>query len=117
MIWLFLILLVLDRLTKLYFFDVSVLNTGIAFSFFVGNNLFLLVLGFLFFLGLCFWYLKEPSVGVVFLAAGALGNVVDRLLYGGVIDFIDVGFWPVFNLADVFLVVGVVVLLWREYFV
>ena len=115
MIWLFFVLLCLDRLTKLLFFSASVVNTGVAFSFFVGNNLFFLLLGIIFFFGLSWWYWKEPSIGILFLAAGALGHVLDRIFYGGVIDFIDVGFWPVFNLADVFLVIGVVLLLRQEF--
>ena len=115
MIWLFFLLLFVDRFFKWYFFSVSVLNTGVAFSFFTDNNLFFLLLGFLFFIGLCYWYFHAPSLGLLFLASGALGNVLDRLFYGGVIDFIDVGFWPVFNLADVFLVVGIGLLLFDEF--
>jgi signal peptidase II len=64
---------------------------------------------------------------VVLVMAGALGNLFDRLVYGGVRDFIDVvipviGFdYPVFNLADIFVVVGVGLLIleailqhWKE---
>ena len=42
--------------------------------------------------------------------AGAVGNLIDRLRVGGVIDFIDVGFWPVFNVADGAIVLGVALL-------
>jgi signal peptidase II len=42
---------------------------------------------------------------------GASSNLFDRLWRGGVVDFIDLGFWPVFNLADVAIVAGVVVAL------
>jgi len=41
---------------------------------------------------------------------GAIGNLVDRLRFGHVIDFIDFKFWPVFNVADSCIVVGVAVL-------
>lgn len=46
------------------------------------------------------------------LLGGALGNLVDRARGGGVIDFIDPAFWPVFNMADVAIVVGVFALLY-----
>jgi hypothetical protein len=44
--------------------------------------------------------------------AGALGNLTDRLTIGHVVDFIDVGPWPIFNVADSSLMVGVVLLAW-----
>jgi signal peptidase II len=57
------------------------------------------------------WYVV-PSA---FIFAGALGNLIDRLLYSGVIDFISVGIWPVFNVADSAISVAVVWLLIVEY--
>lgn len=51
------------------------------------------------------------AAGVACLLGGALGNLVDRLRVGYVIDFIDVHFWPVFNLADIGIVVGAGLLL------
>ncbi|WP_196189466.1 signal peptidase II [Conexibacter sp. W3-3-2] len=45
------------------------------------------------------------------LLGGAIANLVDRLEGGGVTDFIDVGAWPSFNLADVYLTVGVALVL------
>ena len=49
--------------------------------------------------------------------AGALGNLVDRLRLGYVVDFIDLKFWPIFNVADSAIVVGVILLafaFWRQ---
>ena len=43
---------------------------------------------------------------------GALGNLIDRVREGSVVDFIDVGPWPIFNLADSSIVVGMAVLIW-----
>lgn len=51
----------------------------------------------------------QPVLGLVL--AGALGNLVDRLMYGAVIDFIDFHFWPVFNIADTAISIAVVLLL------
>jgi signal peptidase II len=50
-------------------------------------------------------------LGVVMVASGAVSNLADRLRLGCVVDFVDLGWWPVFNLADVWLVAGCVVIL------
>ena len=50
-------------------------------------------------------------VGFAFVLAGALGNVVDRAVRGYVVDFIHVRHWPVFNVADSAITLGVVMLL------
>ncbi|MBI4305742.1 MAG: signal peptidase II, partial [Chloroflexi bacterium] len=44
---------------------------------------------------------------------GAFGNLLDRLRLGYVVDFIDVGPWPIFNLADSSIVVGIAILAWH----
>lgn len=61
-----------------------------------------------------FTHARRPLVWlpVGLLLGGALGNLLDRLREGSVTDFIDVGPWPTFNLADAGITVGVVVLLW-----
>ncbi|NPA15448.1 MAG: signal peptidase II [Deferribacteres bacterium] len=54
------------------------------------------------------------SLAFGFILGGGMGNLVDRLLYGSVIDFIDVHYkgwhWPAFNFADAFIVVGIIML-------
>lgn len=50
------------------------------------------------------------TVALSLIFGGGLGNLTDRINIGYVVDFIDVGFWPVFNLADSFVSVGVVLL-------
>ncbi|HPG59920.1 MAG TPA: signal peptidase II [Candidatus Wallbacteria bacterium] len=47
------------------------------------------------------------QTALALLLAGALGNLIDRLKYRYVVDFIDVRFWPVFNIADIVINVGV----------
>ena len=49
--------------------------------------------------------------GFTLIVAGALGNALDRLAHGHVVDFIHVHFWPVFNVADILVVAGVAFLL------
>ncbi len=58
-----------------------------------------------------FWLLKmkkRGNLGMAFIIAGTLGNLWDRIFKGGVIDFVDVKFWPIFNLADILIVTGTV---------
>lgn len=54
--------------------------------------------------------LTALAIGMV--VGGAVGNIIDRIRLGYVVDFIAVGIWPKFNLADAMITVGVVLLLW-----
>jgi signal peptidase II len=59
--------------------------------------------------------ISENALGATGIGAalgGAAGNLADRLRHGAIIDFIVIGRWPVFNLADAAIVVGVGLLLW-----
>jgi signal peptidase II len=56
----------------------------------------------------------REHLGFALLVGGALGNVVDRAARGHVVDFIHVRGWPVFNLADILVVIGIAVLLWAD---
>ena len=57
-------------------------------------------------------------IGYNMIAGGAIGNVIDRLIHGKVIDFIDVHYkeyhWPTFNLADSFIFIGVLMFIYNE---
>jgi len=97
-------------------------NTGVVFGLFQGMSDFFSVVAIIA-VGLIFLYYrhlpKEPKLLHVALGlqlGGALGNLVDRLARGAVVDFIDLNFWPlhhwpIFNLADTCIVTGVVILL------
>jgi len=52
--------------------------------------------------------LGRPVLGLVL--GGAVGNLIDRLRFGYVTDFIDVGLWPAFNIADSAITIGVILL-------
>ena len=60
-------------------------------------------------------------VGYNMIAGGALGNVIDRLIHGKVIDFIDLHYkeyhWPTFNMADSFIFIGVLLFVYNEFIV
>ena len=49
---------------------------------------------------------KFSTIGLLFMLSGATSNVIDRLQLNCVVDFINLPFWPVFNLADTFIVIG-----------
>lgn len=57
---------------------------------------------------------KTPNWLLAFIAAGILGNTIDRVAYGVVVDFIAIGRWPTFNVADIYLTTGVLILLLIE---
>ena len=53
---------------------------------------------------------KKTRFGMILVISGAGGNLWDRITRGAVLDFIDIKFWPIFNLADVFISIGVILL-------
>lgn len=57
------------------------------------------------------WYLYLWQYGLLFILCGATGNLIDRVRLGYVVDFLDFRIWPVFNVADVLISSGVVILL------
>jgi len=93
-------------------------NTGTAFGMFPGNNKALLILGVVILASLLYGArgLSERgglwgALGVALVLGGAIGNMVDRIHFGRVIDFLDFHFWPVFNLADSSITLGTVCIL------
>ena len=91
-------------------------NTGSAFGLFPNQTLFLILASFVGIAILLLVYrnhmipsfLLRASLGLQL--GGALGNLADRLRMGQVTDFVDLGFWPVFNLADASIVIGLFIL-------
>ena len=59
------------------------------------------------------WQDRWHLTGLALLLAGAVGNLIDRVRFGYVIDFIQVYWWPTFNLADVWIVAGVCLFAWE----
>jgi len=141
LLWLSLLVILFDQVSKhlvlkhLYFSESITLcpfasitlvsNRGAAFSFLDNasgwQNVFFMVFAFCVCAGLLFWVMRLKSVnrmvlcGVGFVIGGAVGNVMDRVHYGYVIDFIDVHIkqyhWPVFNVADSAITLGVLCIL------
>jgi signal peptidase II len=92
-------------------------NTGAAFGLFRGNILFFIVMAsaVLGAIAIVLWRYRGTSVlfaaSLSLIFGGAAGNLIDRSVAGRVTDFIDVHIWPVFNVADIALNVGVALLI------
>ena len=106
---------------------VPVWNSGVSFGLFGNSDTsrwILIGLALAIVVGLLIWLVRAANGRVVFSLAlvvgGALGNIVDRVVYGAVIDFVDIhafGFhWPAFNLADSTIVLGTAMLLYDGLF-
>lgn len=106
------------------FFDlVLVFNRGVSFGLFGGApnwvTAALIIFAILLSVALCIWMWRADSLllgtALGFVVGGAIGNVIDRLLYGAVVDFLDfhaAGYhWPAFNVADSAITIGVVFLI------
>ena len=92
-------------------------NTGAAFGLFKGANSIFMILAVIV-SGVIIYYFPSISrkdwvirTALSMQLAGALGNLIDRVIFGKVTDFISVGTFPVWNVADASITVGVVVLL------
>lgn len=146
-LWLSLAVLLLDQVTKLWidssftlhervpiingFFDLMLAyNKGAAFSFladqdgwqrwfFTGLSLAISIVLFI-------WLRRLPpshrwtAFAIALLIGGAIGNLIDRIAYGHVVDFllfyVDPWYWPAFNVADSAISIGVVILIITELF-
>lgn len=92
-------------------------NSGIAFGLFTSATSVVIVLTAIAVLWMLIYFARSGArhpvipAGLGLLIGGSLSNLVDRVRLGHVTDFIDFGWWPAFNLADSFIVIGVGVLL------
>jgi len=109
-----------------FFRFTHVRNFGSAFSIIEDANLFLLIVGIAAII-LILYFLIIVAKGSILLEiaislqlSGAIGNIMDRVRHGSVTDFIDIGIWPVFNIADSCISVGMALLIlhliieWKE---
>lgn len=91
-------------------------NTGAVFGLFQNGSTFFVIVSFVVSFIILYYYMRLPAgkwvirLSMALQLAGAVGNLIDRLRLGYVIDFLDVHFWPVFNVADMCIVCGVFLL-------
>ncbi|MTI86103.1 MAG: signal peptidase II [Firmicutes bacterium] len=94
-------------------------NPGAAFGIFANQRAFFVVVTVIVLAGILISYRYIPSsnepmrVSLGLITGGALGNFIDRLRLGRVVDFLDFRVWPVFNLADTAIVIGAGLLIWQ----
>ena len=133
-----LIFLIIDQITKIlvikilplsgsieiiknFFYIIPTNNTGAAFSILIGQRIFLILITIAI-LAFLIQYIKknkiERMIDIIsfsFIIGGSLGNLIDRIIRGSVIDFISLKLgnynFPIFNIADTLIVVGVILLL------
>ena len=135
-----------DRISKIYIIKISVLenkvdiylteylnfyliwNKGIAFGLFSFNESFIYnsITGIIIIISVIILIMTYKNNGfkqisLIFVLGGALGNLFDRIYYSAVPDFIDLHFndfhWFVFNVADIFITLGIICLIFDEIFV
>ena len=108
-------------LIKNFLYLTLVHNRGAAFGMF-RNQLLMFVFISIFAIVVIFYYLKNKhhsvfsSISLSLILAGAMGNLIDRLRFGFVIDFLDLRVWPVFNLADSAITIAAILLTWELLF-
>jgi signal peptidase II len=140
-----LIIFLLDRISKLYvihldgtllnseiinskFINIHLIwNEGVAFGLLAFNEKFFynFITGFIVIIILTLIYFIRKTRGIekysfLIILGGALGNVFDRFFYSAVPDFIDIHYdnfhWFIFNVADIFITLGVILLVYIEIF-
>ncbi len=92
-------------------------NTGAAFGLFVDHTFLLIIASFIGVGVLLYIYRLHPAHGLLLRISlglqlgGAIGNLTDRIRFGQVTDFVKLGPWPIFNVADACIVVGIIILI------
>ena len=94
-------------------------NEGVAFGFRL-NKVLIIFLSILIIFGVLYlMWLRKPDgnerTAWVLIITGALSNLVDRLFWGCVVDYVKIYYWPLFNVADAMLVIAVVYLIFFSF--
>lgn len=103
------------------FFNITyVRNTGAAWSILSGRTWLLIIVSLIIIAFIIFYILKNnpkymvEKISYSMILGGAIGNLIDRVIYGYVVDFLDFNIfgydYPIFNLADSFILIGVIIL-------
>lgn len=108
--FLFVLLIASDQFSKFLFLENSVCNKNLAWSIPIAPGFFYFFWLIIFFF-LIYYFLKSKKhsekIAFAFILSGAVSNLADRIIHGCVIDFIDIKIWPIFNLADIYITIGI----------
>jgi signal peptidase II len=97
-------------------------NTGSAFGLFQDQGFVLTIIALVVVGVILLYYRRLPDqmflvrISLGLQLGGAIGNLIDRLHYGSVVDFVEFVLWPIFNIADVAIVLGVALLAYHMIF-
>ncbi|TCL40241.1 signal peptidase II [Anaerospora hongkongensis] len=100
-----------------------ILNPGAAFGILENQRTFFVIVGLLMIGAVVYLYPRIPAnmrllrLGTGLMMGGAVGNVIDRIQTGHVVDFFDFRIWPIFNIADIAIVVGVSCIIYTLLFI
>ncbi|MCX6766702.1 MAG: signal peptidase II [Candidatus Moranbacteria bacterium] len=112
LLFLFVVLIFFDQILK-YLSTDSICNPNIAWSVPISPAIFYLVWS-LIMIFLLYLIFKTKSYiqkfFTILILSGAISNMIDRIRLGCVVDYIDLKFWPVFNLADVYITLGIILI-------
>ena len=113
-------LIILDRLTKILFtkkqfFIINYLENYGSFLGLISNKILIILISIIIIFILAFIYRKNKTLQIrlalILIISGLLSNLIDRVYLGYIIDFIDIRFWPIFNLADLYITIGIIITL------
>lgn len=101
-----------------YFYLTYIKNPGAAFGLLANFQILFIIIAILI-LSLYIFYIKKIlkykmiyRLGITMVVAGAIGNMIDRVRINYVIDFFDLKVWPIFNVADIFICIGSVIVIY-----
>lgn len=98
-------------------------NLGAAFSILQNQRVFFIIATLVVVVGIFIFVRTQDNLhrmmkySFSLIVAGAIGNAIDRIRYGYVVDFFDFMIWPVFNIADISIVIGAVLLCYYLIFI
>lgn len=108
------------NIIKNVFYITNIHNEGAAFSIMYGLRYILIGLGIIFLISLVYYMYKKKKYNIEFalIIGGLIGNLIDRIVFGYVIDYIGViifkYYFPIFNIADALIVIGAIIFIFRK---